>query len=226
MSITLGLYDLYANLIPGLLYLYIINDALFKFKQVYIDLAQLDKLPNLILVTAAAFVLGHIFNDISYRYWYRKLSPKTPDTLAIEHLKSQYPEIPILYKINETKLLLGIIRHNNMSLANLIEKHNANFIMLRNISLGLCLYALLQLIVILQTGTAFPYLTQMILAIVLSALAFRRCQNYDRWYNRDIIREALNYGSSLSEVLSISRRIVLQNATGKNTDVEPNDELE
>jgi hypothetical protein len=226
MSITLGLYDLFANLIPGLLYLYVINEALHEANLGYIDLAQLDKLPNLILVAVAAFVLGHLFNTLSYRYWYHLFAPKPPDLLAIQHLKSQFPGVPFNFNLNETKLLLGIIRHHNIELADSLERHNANSIMMRNISLGLFLYALLQIIAILQTGIAFPYLIQIILSVALSAMALKQCRNYDRWYNRDIIKEALNYGSSLNEVLSVSRRIVLQKAADEITNDEPNDNQE
>jgi hypothetical protein len=208
MSITLGIYDLFGNMIPGLLYLYVINEALNKFNMSFIDIAQLNNTFHIVLVGVAAYILGHIFNPISYRGWYRIWFPKPPDITALTRIKKENPGVSLQFNRNDTKLLIGVIRHQNLEIAQRIETNQAGSILMRNISLGLALFVLVQIPTLFQNHFAPENIILVILPILLSYMAIKRAQKQDHWYHRDVFEDALNYGSSLDEVLRVSRQIV------------------
>jgi hypothetical protein len=74
MSITIGIYDFFSYTVPGLIYLLVAYLALNLFSPIHIDLSSFsDALlwGGLVLLVLLSFLIGHIFDSLSHRLWYR-----------------------------------------------------------------------------------------------------------------------------------------------------------
>ena len=60
MSITLGVYELFAYTIPGILYIYIANEFLKLFGLSHIDYHQINDLFSIILVITIGYVVAQM----------------------------------------------------------------------------------------------------------------------------------------------------------------------
>jgi len=93
-----------------------------------------------------------------------------------------------------------VIRHQNLHLAQSIEMVRANAILLRNISLGLFFFSVLQMVLYILNRFLFQDIALAVVAILLSIMALRRASRLEEWYYRDIFKDALNYGPDLESV--------------------------
>ena len=110
MSIKYSLYDLYTFLIPGIIYLYTINEFLALFNLPYFELTKLTNLAYIILSLVAAYILGHAFYALRYLVWMRQRKDNIPQE-ALELFKSWYPEINIEFNVDDGgELLYSIIK--------------------------------------------------------------------------------------------------------------------
>ena len=66
MSVSLSLYDVFSNIVPGLLYLFTINELLRVFNKSQVDLLQASTSGQIIFLILAAFMLGHLFTTFTY----------------------------------------------------------------------------------------------------------------------------------------------------------------
>ncbi len=71
MSFTLGLYDLFANLIPGFIYLFIFNETLRELGFAYFDVTQIDNVPYFLLLAMLAYLVGHVMDYLAHHLWER-----------------------------------------------------------------------------------------------------------------------------------------------------------
>ena len=83
--------------------------------------------------------------------------------------------------------------------------------MLRNISLGFLLFALLQIWMIALNFHS-QALVVTIGALVLSRVAYLRSRMFYHWFFTDIYEASLEYGTSLKEVVEYNRRSNKDNA--------------
>lgn len=220
MSISLTIYDIFSNLIPGVLVLYVINELLIILKLRAIDLSQLDQAPNLILVAILAYITGHLINAISYQWWYVHFSPKALDEIALEKIKRQNPNLAVEFDPVDHKMLLSVIRHHSSELSNILERARAMYMMLRNVSLGAALFAMLQVVQAFITGQYLTYLPIAAVGMIGSALALHQGKKNERWFYRDIFREGLNYGTNIEEVMNVSRGITRQKSGAVEREVD------
>ena len=208
MSITPSIYDFFGNLIPGLLYLYVLNEALIAFHLRAIDLRQLDQLPNLVLVGLAAYLCGVLADAINHRIWYSLFDRVKMDAAALASVKRHYKGSEIRFSPIDSRALFAVIRHHTPEIAKTLENNQAKKIMLSNVSLGAALFAALQIILAVREGSPLPYLIMAGLGILASVMGILRAQKALYWFNRDVFYEALNYGTSLEEVLAVSRKLI------------------
>jgi hypothetical protein len=210
MSINLSIFDFFGNLIPGILYLYVINETLVAFHQLAIDMNKLKDVWNLALVVGAAYIVGHLFSLLS-GYWFRAILPTSPRESAITMLRMELNETRIDFYPKDSRLLFNVIRHQKPNIASTIDISLANYHMLRNISLGLALFGLFQFVSIFTIPSSLgSSLLLFWMAVIFSGLALFRAKQYWQWYYMDVFSEALNYGTCLEEVITASRKLTLQ----------------
>jgi hypothetical protein len=206
MNLNLGLYDIFSNIVPGFIYLLV----LYEFSKITKFQMPLHQMPEglslAVVLTLTAYILGHLLNTISYHYWYRRFeSYSTTRRRVMEGLKRDFPELKIGFNPDDAEMLLAIIQHNNFNISETFERLRANGIMMRNLSLGFMMLSITTAISLLQNWFQYQYLVYIIGWMCCSGLSLRKAKDFTRWFFRDIFREALNYGSNLSEVLKKSR---------------------
>lgn len=207
MPINLGLYDLFANIIPGFLYLYVISEILRLLGWRTIDVFQIDTIGGVLVIAVASFMAGNIIGSLTYKYWYKVFFRKHSPELSLSRLRMLYPEIQIGFDTDDNELLFAVIRHHDKSLAERLEASRVSSIMLRNISLGLFLYGVLQIWLAIDQGQLLSFLIAGI-AMMFSAISLYRAVIFNRWYFDGLFLEALNYGSTALEVLSTSKKLI------------------
>lgn len=172
MSIRLSLYDFFAYMIPGVFYILITAIGLSTFGFVDIDLSQwtdLSLFPFLILL-GLGYVLGQLIDEIAYR-WLRlhRGRSRIARQKAVTSFRQRYPWIDIDLVPEEWAIFLKAIQIQTPHLVPEIEQQNALSIMLRNISLGLIVTAVMFFLFFI---IVYPHIGNLIIALIALALSF------------------------------------------------------
>jgi len=218
MSIQLGIYDLFGNMIPGLLYLYLINEVLKEFHLNYIDFNKVENLAEIAIIGIATYVLGHAMSKVSYLFWYCRFLKKPDDKAALDRINAEYQhhKSPFFeFQPEDTKVLLSIIQHHNFGLSQSLERHRAIGIMARSLSFGLFLSFVIRIVFFILSPSNNYHMMLGILSAFLSVLLFFRAKESMRWFHRDIFVEGLNYGATLEEALTNSRKLAMKDVGPK-----------
>jgi hypothetical protein len=205
MSISLGLYDLFANAVPGLLYLYVLNEfgRLLGFPG--LDFSKIENTAQVLGVVLVSFLLGHVFNAITYRFWFKLWVRRDSRALALKKMQIRYPEKQFDFDKDDADLLIAFIQHHDLKISEKIETARVSAIMMRNVSFGFFLLGLLSGARLLIEGVTPPSLAVLIGSLIFSGFALYRAADYDKWFYRDIFKEALVYGNNYQEVLGAFR---------------------
>jgi hypothetical protein len=206
MSISLGLYDLFGNAIPGLLYLYILNESAKLIGLPSLDLSKVDNTAQLLGIVFLGFILGQIFNELTYRFWYRFWFRGNNREYALKGVQTRYPDESIGFGAIDGNLLVTLIQHNDLKIAEKIETLRVNSILMRNFSFGFFLHGLLYGAKMIVGDISIVSVLILIASFIFSGIALYRARDFDRWFYRDVFQEALVYGNSLQDVLDTSRR--------------------
>lgn len=212
MSIAIGLYDLFSYLIPGVLYLLLINDFLRSTGWRYIELANLhisgDSAPGIFAVVAiglGAYVTGHIFEafrSVLLDNWLYHGAPDRAMTKIRRRLS--HSNIEVNFHFDDWSIYQEGLKVRNGNLVGDSERYKADALMMRNFSFAGFLYGLLQVVQFSQRIDHWYHLVLFVLGIVVGFLAYRRARRFDEWYYRTIYTQALVYGSNLKEFLENS----------------------
>ena len=149
MSIRVGIYDFFAYTLPGIFYISVSLFSLIVFDVIDIEiysLADLSVFSLLILVVAGYFV-GLLMDYIAYR-WVRIFlgGNKEARKKAFNSFHEQHPWLKLDIDSVDWSILLHAIKKNSADIASDVEQHNVASILLRNISLGLVLLAMILLL--------------------------------------------------------------------------------
>ncbi len=211
MSVNLGFYDFFSYIIPGLLYLYVINDLLRVLGAKFIDIEswlRAGQAPDLVVflpILLAAYVIGYVFDAIAlrffFRFLYRLFEKESATTKSLNVIKDRYPELQINFKPKDWEVLFVIIRQRNGETAQNIDRFQANSIMLRNISLGLLLAALLNVAVCLSSKS-WSSLAVAVGELLVCGVSISESFKFRTWFFTNIFAASLQYGLSVEEVIS------------------------
>ncbi len=206
MSITFGFYDFFSYTVPGILYILTIDQFLRSFKFPNININDLGaNLVSAFVGLVFAYVVGHLMEPIAFR-WYLLFNKNGAERKAINQFKNNYPDLEIAFDIQDRRILLSFIRHNDLQLAESIDQFKANSIMLENISFGLFLFAILEAVVTLLNGFSPIGVLVTIAALTFSFIAIKKSALFNQWYYSGIFGQALHYGRSISEMFGKSQR--------------------
>jgi hypothetical protein len=216
MPISLGIYDVFANLLPGVLYLFAINEILKVLGAKHMQLTNETFTLESFIILALGYLLGHIFNSFTYRWWFRLFfryprgydrsrgntkDSSNPNEQVLSRLKKLYPDLHIKFSPRDMDLLFNAIQIKNKELADRIETTRANAIMMRNISFGLFLLGISGLINMIVQGFSLSYLAILLACWLGSAISLGQTWKYYEWFSKDVYLTAINYGSSIDEVM-------------------------
>ena len=216
MSITLGIYDLFAYLIPGLLYLFIFNEFLrvigLKFIDTSIWMAG-GQSPNANVIIPAllfSYVVGHVIDHVAQWFFFRVINlfriRKFQHVAAssLQTVIERCPDIKIGFEASDWDVLFTILQQRNPEATRIIDKFQADTIMLRNISFGLFLMAALQFVTF-GLSLEWLYLFISLGLFTLSAISFNRSARFREWFFIAIFKASLEYGTTLKDVIEYKR---------------------
>jgi hypothetical protein len=206
MSLTIGIYDLFAYTIPGLLYFFVIFMYLWKFRVFQISIDSLSDTPSgiawlvFIFGIAASHLLGHLLDYFAQRFVFKLLRRKKDSERALHELKQRYPNVDIRFDAVDWNLLFTLLRERNQDHTRVIDSFEANSIMLRNICFGLLWLGMLQIFTLVDSFSIFGF-TVFAGTILLVFVAHQRSRMFHRWFIVEIFEASLNFGSDLNEVI-------------------------
>jgi len=202
MSITIGFYDFFSYTVPGLLYLYTINKFLEIINFPYVSLEDISlDIWFAIIGVVLSYIVGALLDTFAYR-WYLLFHKNKVEQRVIDNFKKYYPDLKVDFAIHDRRLAFSFIRHNNLELAENIDKFKALSIMLQNISFGLLLFSVVQIIKLILGGYSDFVLVSMLITLIFSYVAIHRSALFNFWYWSGNFEQALHYGKSVSEMFS------------------------
>lgn len=200
MSFALGFYEIFSYAIPGFLYILIANSYLQLFKLPYLKVGELPgNFGFVVLMAILSYVVGHLVDPIAYR-WYQLINRIHADEKVVTEIKGKYPELNVGFGADDRRLLYSFIKHNNLALAEYLDKFNAISILLQNLSLGLFLFALTQVAYIFITNQFLGYGIGALLGLAFSFVAIKRSALFKGWYSHGIFEQALHFGTNLEKM--------------------------
>jgi hypothetical protein len=202
MSITFGIYDFFSYTVPGVLYILVANQMLFLLRMPSIDLNSLNtNIGGALLWVLAAYVVGQLMDSFAVR-WYYLVNKFHAETRALHDFRERHEDIKTDFTINDRQSLFSVIRHNNLELARHIDNFKAISIMLNNISLGLLLFALVQVLTIALDGFSLRSLFLIIVSFIFSYVAIHRSAVFNEWHWEAVYQHARQYGKSVAEMFN------------------------
>ena len=223
MPISLGIYDVFANLLPGVLYLFAINEILKALGAKHMQLTSETFTLESFIILALGYLLGHIFNSFTYRGWYRLFfryprgydrnrnnsrSEHGVNEKALGSLKRLYPDLKLKFSPRDADLLFNAIQIRNKDLADRIETTRANAIMMRNISFGLFLLGIAGVINFINQNYSLTFLAITLACWLGSIVSIIQTSKYYEWFYKDVFRTAILYGDSIQAVVDKIRNEV------------------
>lgn len=203
MSISLGVYEFFSYVLPGILYLYVGNEFIGFMSASKLELSQIGNVEAIFLL-GVAYLIGHIMNVVCEFLW-RNLGRKErrlrnlPD-ISLERLRRKFNGINIDFKKDEWDFLLNRLRQDETELASHFERFKAVSLMLRNTALALYLWAVVYIIeFVLKSSLAF--LLNALVLIILGLLSSQRSRVFDLWFYNGVYSEGLRFGRSIQEIL-------------------------
>lgn len=208
MSITIGIYDFFSYTVPGTVYLLVAYSALNLVRPTNVDLSKFSDAAiwgSLILLVFFSFLMGHIFDSISHRAWYRLFYRGGSQERAYDQF-TKIVGVKVFFNPHQWSILLAAIRHNNAQLAEAIDRNKATSIMLRNISFALFLLGVVFVIHAFISISSWCVFASLSLIIFIgSAISLRRSDNFNMGFYHMIYIQALMYGDSMEKVLEANR---------------------
>jgi len=212
MSISLSIYDVFANLLPGLVYLFAINEFIKSVGFKGMDPSVLPASAQTIGILFMGYLLGHLFNALTYNGWYMlfykdsslhdRNNMKSDSGKALISLRNQYPELDFgTFLPRDSDILFSALQVNNKDLADRIEITRVTAIMMRNVSFGLFMFGMVQIIFAVREAQ-LSHILAALACVVASRLALSQTAKYYHWFFKDVFRIAALHGKSASEVVS------------------------
>lgn len=178
MSLTLGIYDIFSYMLPGGLYLFIFFYAFGWVKD--IQQAGSGFLEG-ILFLGSAYVIGVLFDPLAVKMWYyRFFAPRDLHFNALENLKQSNANLDIKFNEKQWAVIMSYITiHDGES--SKVERYSTLKIMLRNISFGLLIFSVLQLILFFNNQLNLINIIICISSLLFSVVAGIEARKFDQW---------------------------------------------
>lgn len=204
MSVTMGIYDFFAYVVPGLIYLFLLNDFSSRMGWVSFDLMQVNSqisIGTIGVVALAAYIAGNVFDIFAHWFCFGLLTRKNMSETVLQEFKEQSPELNVAYRPKDYHLLFVLLRARHPTFTQTIDRFEANSILLKNVSFASLLFAVIRLPdVVIRFSTA--NLALFLASLVICWLAFRASKNYHTWFFLDVFQASIDYGLSIPEVLA------------------------
>ena len=224
MSIRVTVYDFFAYTIPGVFYLVVGWFGLTLFDIIDFDPTELSELPIFIYIfwLGAGYILGILLDKVAYRWLsFRYGNNRKARQKALYSFYQKYPWIELKFTPEVWGMLRRIVKINTPEVEGDIDQSNALSIMLRNISLGLFILALILTLTFIIVYTHVGNLVLAGIIFLLSLLALDRSDQRRYWFYIDIL-EAFTANYLIQERKLDSRIIINFESVDGIDKVNPN----
>lgn len=158
-----------------------------------------------ILLLVASYVAGHFFEVIRSLLLDQKFYSGAPDrALAKIRRKLEHSNIQVEFNFDDWSIYQEGLRVRNDNIIGDSERYKADALMMRNLSFGGLLYAVMQLVAIALNMQDIYRIMLVFLGLIIGWLGLQRAKRFDEWYYRTIYTQALMYGSNLKSFLENS----------------------
>ena len=183
MSIQISMWDFFAYTVPGAFYLFVAAFSGVQFGLLHLDRTVVDDLSlfGAVIFAGAAYIVGMIIDPLA-KPWHYLFRPKDLAAVTFEKFKKSYPEFTVKFDGAHWPLLLAYLRNKTGQPAVDIERHNVTNIMLRNISFGLLILAVVQTAHFFVVSHAYQDVITAIAAALLAILAGRQAAKFAKWF--------------------------------------------
>lgn len=206
MSIAIGVYDFFSYTIPGILYFYIIYESLKLFKlNVLVLLSGVAnattpiQVASMVFGLVVAFIAGHVFDMLALVLVFRIMYRKKTSEKVLDKIKKRDQDANIQFEAKDWHILLVLLRQRNLPVALSFDKHEADSIMFRNISLIALISAFIMAAKAIMENPTFGIAVAASLLIWI--MAARRSFTLHTWFFEGIFLAALEYGNSVQKVI-------------------------
>lgn len=210
MPITIGIYDFFSYTVPGLIYLLVVYAGLNLVRPISVEFGKFSDATiwgSLILLVFFSFLVGHVFDSISHRVWYRVFYRGGSQERAYNQF-TKIVGVRASFNPHQWSVLLAAIRHNNAQLADAIDRNKATSVMLRNISFALFLLGLVFAVqTFISLGSWYVFAPLSIVVFIGSGISLRRSDHFNMAFYHMIYIQALMYGDSMEKVIEANRDI-------------------
>lgn len=210
VSSVFSYYNVLAQIIPGMLYLYAVNEMSRLAKLPYVDIKVISgaSIPPALLTAGivififAAFVISNLLEPLATRILNFTIGRRNALS-SLERLNRIYPQLKLNFSYNDIDLLHTIVRQRSQEIAHLVEQYQALGGMLRNLALGFYFVFFIEVAkVVVYSSWSHAFIG--VFALFLGLASTSRSSKYRNWSYSIVFESALEYGSNLEEVVENS----------------------
>ena len=130
-------------------------------------------------------------------------------------MKKRCSSLDVQFQKSDWATLFTFIRQRNIEMAHILDKLNADGIMLINIALGMLLLTLIQ-VGIFFSNKELVFLLNALGTMLLCLLAMSRSNRFRIWFFSGIFEASLEYGTSLKKVAEYTIKVDGEESTSRN----------
>jgi hypothetical protein len=202
MSIPFSVFDFFSYTIPGILYIFTINYLLRILKYPSVNISRFsNEIGYALLGIILAYAIGHLMQTFAWK-WYLVFNKDTALREAFNRLKPNFVRAKLNINIEDRQIVVSFLKHNNLKLAEHIDRLSAICVMLHNLSLGLFLFALVQIVQIIIKGFSVLPIVISIAGLILSYTSIKRSKLYNVWYWDNVFEQALHYRKDITAMIN------------------------
>lgn len=209
MNFRLGVYDLFSRIVPGGVYLIAFGEFARVLGWIKIDISSLNDigvLPSLLLLLIA-YLVGTAMERVgaAWRHIFRK---RGTSARVLESFKQKHTDRWIIdFEEDDWAILRAYVYIHNPSVAEEADRFNALSIMLRNVSFGLAILMVDEVIQFINTNN-WLFLVLSGVFLFLSYQLVIRANIQSNWFYSYIYETILAYRLNLEERIKPAKATV------------------
>jgi hypothetical protein len=167
-------------MLPGSIYLSAIITALSIWPSgIKIPISELNA-SVLVVLVAASYLIGMLVSPLKWTPWDR-LFPYPDLNAILEKLERTYPEVTVNMRPNQWPVLQAKMAFEDREHSLAVDKLRATHIMLRSVSLALCLFVVLAVVYVAGHPESIISWVGAVVALGASALAAKGSRMFSSW---------------------------------------------
>jgi hypothetical protein len=200
MNIRLGIYDIFSKIVPGSFYMLAILQLTVVLGLIKFDWTLLKDIG--IIPSIGLAIVAYIFGSALHPFgsaWLRIFRKRGKREQILQEFKDKHSDRWIFdFEDSDFSTLRAYVGIHNPDMAGDIERDNALCIMLRDISFGIVILAICEIIQFVNT-LDWVHVISLLFLLFLSYQTAIRARNLRDLFNRNILETIIAYRLNLEE---------------------------